>query len=99
MGKAGRMPFCDASNPAAASPKVTNAAITTTTVFVASSPAHELRSKTVVNMRVPDAYTIRRKVGFFLKRLEIPVESLEFAASRAGDQLGSRESVSRGLLE
>jgi hypothetical protein len=50
-------------------------------------------------MRFPDAYTIRRKVGFFLKRLEIPVESLEFAASRAGDQLGSRESVSRGLLE
>jgi hypothetical protein len=37
MGKAGRMPFCEASNPAAASPKVTNAAITTTTVFVASS--------------------------------------------------------------
>jgi hypothetical protein len=45
-------------------------------------------------MWVPDAYTIRRKVGFFLKRLEIPVESLELAASRAGDQLGSRESVS-----
>jgi hypothetical protein len=32
-------------------------------------------------MRVPDAYTIGRKVGFFLKRLEAPVESLvEFAA-------------------
>jgi uncharacterized protein YigE (DUF2233 family) len=31
------MPSCDASNPTAASPKVTNAAITTTTVFVASS--------------------------------------------------------------
>jgi len=34
-------------------------------------------------MRFPDAYTIRRKAGFFLKRLEIPVESLEFASEAA----------------
>ena len=78
MGKAGRTPFCDASNPTAASPKVTNAAITTTTVFVASSA----RSRGPLKNRsqFPEAYTIRRKVGFFLKRQEIPLESLELAA-------------------
>jgi hypothetical protein len=47
------MPSCDASNPTAASPKVTNAAITTTTVFVASSsrsraPLRNRSSKHVV---------------------------------------------------
>ena len=68
MGKAGRMPFCDASNPAAASPKVTNAAITTTTVFVASSARSRAPLKN--RSRFPGAHTIRRKVGFFLKRLE-----------------------------
>ena len=73
MGKAGRMPFCEASNPAAASPKVTNAAITTTTVFVASSVRS--RDSAQNRSRFPDAFTIRRKVGFFLKRLEIRLKA------------------------